>query len=174
MNCKEEENVNKFTIYCCWMELTVVRPVGPSSRGLGWGRMSERRLPAHERPRDSFLLPQWKEQTFHSATGRNLPCLLFLQGWLFVGKGTWEAQRTWGLEKDLYGSSVCSGRDSLDSWDRKGSADDLLLSHHPPLFREEQAVRCHGKLQRPKVGTPLPGDISIFNFIPLLNLFWEI
>lgn len=122
MNCKEDENVNKFTIYCCWMELTVVRPVGQSSRDLGWGWMSGRRLPAHERPRDSFLLPLWKEQTFHSATGRNIPGLLFLQRWLFVGKGTREAQRTWGLEKDLYHSEVSlqwAAQPWLLGWERK-------------------------------------------------------
>lgn len=99
MNCKEDENVNNFTIYCRRMELTVVRPVGQSSRGFGWGWMSGRRLPAHERPRDTFLLPLWKEQTFHAITGRNLPGLLFLQGWLFVRKRYTGGTKNLGLGK---------------------------------------------------------------------------
>lgn len=136
--------------------------------------MSGRRLPAHECPRDSFLLPLWKEQTFHAAIGRNLPGLLFLQGWLFVRKRHTGGTKNLGLGKGSLpqrGQSAVGGTALIPGMEKtcRGPTPD---SSNPP-FREEQAVGCHGKLQRPKVGTPLPGDISIFNFILLLNLFPE-
>lgn len=118
--------------------------------GLGWGRMSGRRLPTHEYPRDSFLLPLWKEQTFHAATGRNLPGLLFLQGWLFVrkrhtggtknlglGKGSLPQRGqsavggtalTPGMEKTCRGPTPDSSLPPLR--EEKRRAKDLLLTHH--------------------------------------------
>lgn len=71
MHCKEDKNVNKFTIYFCWKELTVVQPGVEGS----WPRFAStvaRKLQAPQvPPGGSLLLPAQKEQALGSYRGSN-------------------------------------------------------------------------------------------------------